>query len=85
MSEYDPARWPSYGAYLRDKGVQARPSGWSHATHDQVREGRDEVGARFKAVTDQLGNEVIQHGADQQSVHIKAPCIEVSTNVMEVR
>lgn len=78
MSGYDPAEWPSYGAYLRAKKIQTRAGGWTSATRDQVSEGRDGDGRRYKRTTDQLGNHVIQHGADQQSVHIKAPCIEVA-------
>jgi len=66
--EYDRSRHGPYGEWLRAKGVQARPQGWTHATHDQVREGHDRNGRRFKATTDQLGNDVIEHGRDQQSV-----------------
>lgn len=66
--EYDRAVHGSYGAWLRSKNLQTRTQGWSHATRDQVREGRDAQGRRFKDVTDQLGNHVIQHGNDQQSV-----------------
>ncbi|MER7361917.1 hypothetical protein [Nonomuraea wenchangensis] len=66
--EYDPDKHGSYVAWLRSKGVQTRTQGWTHATHDQVREGRDRSGRRFKATTDQLGNDVIEHGSDQQSV-----------------
>ncbi|MEU7831365.1 MULTISPECIES: hypothetical protein [unclassified Nonomuraea] len=74
-----PTRWTyestglTYAEWLRDKSPQTRPQGWTHATHDQVREGHDRTGRRFKATTDQLGNDVIQHGRDQQSVHIKSP------------
>ncbi|KAB8186887.1 hypothetical protein FH608_046200 [Nonomuraea phyllanthi] len=70
--EYDPSLHGSYGRWLREKGVQTRAGGWTNATHDQVREGVGEDGRRFKVVTDQLGNDVIQHGNDQQSVHIKS-------------
>jgi hypothetical protein len=63
----------TYAEWLKAKSPQTRPQGWTHATHDQTREGRDRAGQRFKATTDQLGNDVIQHGADQQSVHIKSP------------
>lgn len=66
--EYNAARHGTYGAYLRGKNLQTRTQGWTHATRDQVREGRDKTGRRFKDVTDQLGNHVIQHGRDQQSV-----------------
>ncbi|WP_433364088.1 hypothetical protein [Streptosporangium sp. CA-115845] len=62
----------TYAEWLRDKSPQTRPQGWTHATHDQVREGYGKDGRRFKAVTDQLGNDVIEHGQLQQSVHIKS-------------
>lgn len=71
--EYDPDVHGSYGAWLRSKNIQARPFGWSCATRDQVSEGRDAQGRRFKTTTDQLGNDTIQHGRDQQSVRIKSP------------
>lgn len=66
--EYDRSKHGPYAEWLKNKGVQTRPRGWTHATHDQTREGRDRAGQRFKATTDQLGNRVIQHGNDQQSV-----------------
>ncbi|WP_148433250.1 hypothetical protein [Nonomuraea sp. PA05] len=66
--EYNPAVHGSYASWLRNKGVQTRASGWTNATHDQVTEGRDRFGQRFKRTTDQLGHDVIQHGNDQQSV-----------------
>lgn len=59
----------SYADWLKGKSVQARAGGWTHATHDQVLVDTP----REKRVMDQLGNEVIQHGRDQQSVHIKSP------------
>jgi len=76
MPEYDPSRWPSYGAYLRDKNIQTRPGGWSTATHDRRREYRSEKdGRRVKVITDTLGNDTIQHGKDQQSVHLRQPVV----------
>ncbi|MGA4989889.1 hypothetical protein [Nonomuraea bangladeshensis] len=71
--EYDPDRHGSYGAWLRSKGLHVRAGGWTHATHDQAREYVGKDGRRVKDVTDQLGNRVVQHGQDQQSVHIKSP------------
>lgn len=87
MSEFDPDRWPSYAAYLRDKNVQTRPQGWSHHTRDQVREyvsGKD--GRRVKDTTDQLGNSVVQHGSDSQSVVIRNPVVvgEVDGRLIDV-
>lgn len=70
--EYDPDKHGPYGRWLREKSIHTRAGGWTHATRDQVREGVGEDGRRFKVVTDQLGNDVIQHGQDQQSVHIKS-------------
>lgn len=75
MEEYDPDVHGSYGAWLRSKSVQARPSGWTNATRDQVSEGRDREGRRYKRTTDQLGNDVIQHGDDQQSVIVRPPIV----------
>ena len=66
--EYDRARHGPYGEWLRAKGVQTRPNGWTHATRDQPREYVGKDGRRVKDTTDQLGNRVIQHGRDQQSV-----------------
>lgn len=63
----------TYAEWLRDKSPQTRPQGWTHATHDQPREYVGKDGRRVKDTTDQLGNRVIQHGSDQQSVHIKSP------------
>lgn len=83
--EYDPDLHGSYGAWLRSKNIQARPAGWTCATRDQVREGVDTTGLRFKHTTDQLGNEVVQHGHDQQSVKINAPTIRVATTTTEER
>ncbi|MEU4410739.1 hypothetical protein AB0F88_40065 [Streptosporangium sp. NPDC023963] len=62
----------TYAEWLRDKSPQTRPQGWSNATRDVVREGYGKDGRRFKATTDQLGNDVVQHGADQQSVRIRS-------------
>ncbi|MEU6709983.1 hypothetical protein ABZ897_00775 [Nonomuraea sp. NPDC046802] len=66
--EYDPDVHGSYGEWLRSKNLQTRPQGWTHATHDQAREYVGKDGKRVKDVTDQLGNRVVQHGRDQQSV-----------------
>ena len=75
----------TYAEWLKAKSPQTRPQGWTHATHDQTREGRDRAGQRFKAVTDQLGNEVVQHGQDQQSVKINAPLVRVAQTTTEER
>lgn len=74
-----PTRWTyestglTYAEWLQAKSPQTRPQGWTHATHDQPREYVGKDGRRVKDVTDQLGNRVVQHGRDQQSVHIKSP------------
>jgi hypothetical protein len=65
---YDPAVHGPYGRWLREKAVQARAGGWTNATKDQHREYVGKDGKRVKDTTDQLGNHVIQHGSDQQSV-----------------
>lgn len=58
----------TYAEWLQAKSPQARPRGWTHATHDQRREYVGKDGHRVKDVTDQLGNRVVQHGTDSQSV-----------------
>jgi hypothetical protein len=63
----------TYAEWLQAKSPQTRTQGWTHATHDQAREYVGKDGRRVKRTTDQLGNEVVQHGRDQQSVHIKSP------------
>lgn len=82
---YDPAVHGTYGAWLRGKNIQARPEGWSNATRDVVTEGRDRHGRRFKSTRDQLGNDVVQHGTDQQSVRINAPHVRVASTTVEER
>lgn len=69
--QYDPETHGTYGAWLRSKNIHTRPQGWTRATRDQVVEGRDQHGRRYKRTTDQLGNDVIQHGDDQQSVIVR--------------
>ncbi|MEV0382394.1 hypothetical protein [Nonomuraea sp. NPDC050643] len=58
----------SYADWLKNKGVHTRAGGWTHHTRDQHREYVGKDGRRVKDTTDQLGNRVIQHGRDQQSV-----------------
>lgn len=65
---WDPSSGITFGEYCRSKNIHTLPQGWTSATRDQVVEGRDRSGRRFKRTTDQLGNDVIQHGDDQQSV-----------------
>ncbi|SEN90071.1 hypothetical protein [Nonomuraea pusilla] len=81
MPEFDPEGGQTYGAWLRSKNIQARPQGWSYATKDQVREYSGKDGRPVKDVTDQLGNRVVQHGLDQQSVVIRNPVV---TGTVEV-
>ncbi|MFF3443625.1 hypothetical protein [Streptosporangium sp. NPDC002721] len=72
-TSWDPACGLTYAEWLRDKSVQARPDGWTHATHDQKRVYRSDKDGRLVEVkTDQLGNDTIRHGADQQSVRIRS-------------
>lgn len=74
MSEYDPEIHGTYGEWLRSKGIQVRPQGWSYVTRDQVRTGRTDDGGRFKKTRDQLGHVVTQEttpdGRERQHVHI---------------
>lgn len=74
MSEYDPEVHGSYRDWLLGKGIQTRPQGWTHATHDQIRTGRTDDGGRYKAVRDQLGHVVTQEttpdGRERQHVRI---------------
>lgn len=52
----------------------------------KVREWRDEASGRMKAVTDELGNTVTQHGrTERQDVHIRAPQVEIKANQKENR
>lgn len=75
----------TYAEWLRDKSPQTRPQGFTNATRDVVTEGHDEYGRRFKSTRDQLGNDVVQHGSDQQSVKINAPLIRVASTTTEER
>jgi hypothetical protein len=74
----------TYAEWLRDKSPQIRPTGWTHATHDQVLDGYDADGKRTKTVLDQLGNEVHQYGKDQQDVRINIdpPTIDVPASLL---
>ena len=67
-----------YGKWLRSKGVTVLSGGLS-ITKDNVKEGRDEEGNRFKATTDEIGNTVVEHNnkKDQVDVHIKAPHVKI--------
>ncbi|MER5420324.1 hypothetical protein [Streptosporangium roseum] len=81
MSGYDPGSGLTYGAWLRSKNIQTRPQGWTCATRDQVREYRSKRdGLRVKDTTDQLGNRVVGHGSDQQSVVIQNPVVTATVN-----
>ncbi|MFI6510106.1 hypothetical protein ACIBCT_21080 [Streptosporangium sp. NPDC050855] len=76
----------TYAEWLRDKSPQTRPQGWTNATHDQTREYRsDKDGRRVKVRTDQLGNDVIEHGQLQQSVNIRAPFVRAAITTTEER
>ncbi|MFI7691793.1 hypothetical protein ACIBQ6_22180 [Nonomuraea sp. NPDC049655] len=60
MPETTPDDDLSYAERMRRKGVQTRTAGWSHATRDEVAEGRTEEGGRFKAVRDTAGHIVTE-------------------------
>lgn len=61
-------KWRSIGVVRRSK---------------RVREGRDDEGKRFKAVTDDLGHTVTQRAGDRQDVVINASALTASTKVQE--
>jgi len=82
---YDPEVHGTYGAYLRGKNLQVRPGGWTWATRDQVREYRGKDGRLVKDVTDQLGNRVVQHGRDQQSVIARPQTVKAQIPVPTTR
>lgn len=65
-------------ARMRSVGVVSRLSG------DRVTEGRDKTGERFKAVTDDLKNTVIER-KERQDVVIGAPRIDIMAKQTEVR
>lgn len=72
-------------ARLRSIGV--RPQGWTHATHDQRREYRDDQSGRFvQVVTDQLGNRVRRRwdGQDVKILNIPVVTIRVSRSTGQV-
>lgn len=68
----DRAKYASIGTISRRSG-------------DRIREGRDEQGRRYKAVTDELGNTVTQRAQDRQDVQIRAPHITVKATTTEER
>lgn len=70
---------PQWLDKMRSIGAISRRSG------DQVREGRDEQGHRYKATTDDLGNTVTQRHGDRQDVTINAPRIRVQATQTEER
>lgn len=76
---YDPEVDGRYADWLKDKGVQTRPGGWTNATHDQVLEDvptRGDASGR-KTVRDQLGHDVTQEttsdGRERRHVRINLP------------
>lgn len=62
---YDEAKHGSYGAYLRAKGLQVRPAGWSWNTRDQVLE---DTPTR-RTVRDQAGNDVTERTDENGGYH----------------
>lgn len=56
---------------------------YGRRTRDRVREGRDQSGQRFKAVTDELNNTVTERGDNRQDVQIRVDPIRV--NIEELR
>jgi hypothetical protein len=75
----------TYAEWLQAKSPQTRPQGWTHATHDKPREYVGKDGRRVKDVTDQLGNRVIQHGDDQQSVIARPQSVTAQIPVSAIK
>lgn len=71
---WDPESGITFGEYMRAKSIQVRPAGWTWTTRDQVAEGRNQAGERFKTTTDQLGNQVTERtdakGRQRKDVNI---------------
>jgi hypothetical protein len=72
-------------ARLRSVGV--RPQGWTHATHDQRREFKDEKSGHWvQVITDQLGNRVRRRwaGQDVKILNFEVPVLRVSSSTGQV-
>lgn len=65
MPEYDPSSGITYGEWLRRKGIQVRPSGWTWQTRDQVLE---DTPAR-RTVRDQCGHDVTERTDERGGYH----------------
>ncbi|MEU6725462.1 hypothetical protein ABZ917_17280 [Nonomuraea wenchangensis] len=67
---WNPDSGESFGEYMRSKGVQVRPSGWTWTTRDQV----IEDSPTRRTVRDQAGHEVTERtdeqGREHRDVHI---------------
>jgi hypothetical protein len=62
----------------RLRSVQARPQGWTHATHDQRREYRDPESGHFvQVITDQLGNRIRRRWAGQDVKILNIPVVTI--------
>lgn len=70
---WDPASGIPFGEYMRAKGIQVRPSGWTWRTRDEVRQGRRPDGVAVKRTVDQLGHETTEHADGRRDVTINLP------------
>lgn len=71
----------------RMRSIQARPQGWTHATHDQRQEYRHPVtGELVKVITDQLGNRIRmrRHGQDVKILNFPVVTVRVSRSTGQV-
>ncbi|MEU6710011.1 hypothetical protein ABZ897_00915 [Nonomuraea sp. NPDC046802] len=62
---WDPASGITFGQYMRLKGVQVRPAGWTWQTRDQVLEDSP----TRRTVRDQVGNDVTERTDDKGGYH----------------
>lgn len=62
---WDPSSGKTFGQYVREKGVQVRPSGWTWQTRDQVLE---DTPTR-RTVRDQAGNDVTERTDEHGGYH----------------
>ncbi len=71
----------------RLRSIQARPQGWTHATHDQRREHKDDKSGHWvQVITDQLGNRIRRRwaGQDVKILNIPTVTIKVSRSTGQV-
>lgn len=62
---WDPNSGVPFGKYVRDKGIQVRPAGWTWSTRDQVLQDSPTL----KTVRDQAGNDVTERTDERGGYH----------------